>query len=97
MEKELIPELQPLFCSRASLLQAQDKMAAHPNMDCQLRLRFSDGTDVPLKIKRANIEDIITELIWNTERGIESILAASATTTEETEETTTEETEQTNE
>ena len=52
MVKDFIPELQPLFCSRASLLQAQDKLTNNPDMDCQMRLRFADGSEVALKIKQ---------------------------------------------
>ena len=59
MTKDFIPELQPLFCSRASLLQAQDKLTNNPDMDCQMRLRFADGSEVALKIKRATIETSI--------------------------------------
>lgn len=33
MTKDFIPELQPLFRSRASLLQAQDKLTNNPDMD----------------------------------------------------------------
>lgn len=54
MAKDFIPELQPLFCSRASLLQAQDKLTNNPDMDCQMRLRFADGSEVALKIKRGD-------------------------------------------
>lgn len=74
MAKDLIPELQPLFCSRASLLQAQDKLTNNPDMDCQMRLRFADGAEVALKIKRADIENIITEHIGTIETIIHKTL-----------------------
>ena len=74
MTEDLIPELQPLFCSRASLLQAQDKLTNNPDMDCQMRLRFADGSEVALKIKRADIENIITEHIETIETSIDSTL-----------------------
>ena len=74
MVKDFIPELQPLFCSRASLLQAQDKLTNNPDMDCQMRLRFADGSEVVLKIKRADIENIITEHIDTIETSIHKTL-----------------------
>ena len=74
MAKDFIPELQPLFCSRASLLQAQDKLTNNPDMDCQMRLRFADGSEVALKIKRADIENIITEHIGTIETSIHNTL-----------------------
>lgn len=74
MQKDFIPELQPLFCSRASLLQAQEKMNTQPNLDCQLRLRFSDGSQVPLNIKRADIESLIEEQVSNIEMKINETL-----------------------
>ena len=74
MTKDFIPELQPLFCSRASLLQAQDKLTNNPDMDCQMRLRFADGSEVALKIKRTDIENIITEHIGTIETSIHSTL-----------------------
>jgi hypothetical protein len=70
----LVEELQPLFCSRASLLQAQDKLTNNPDMDCQMRLRFPDGSEVALKIKRADIENIITEHISTIETSIHNTL-----------------------
>ena len=54
MTTNQITELQPLFCSRASIVKAQDKLNDNPDMDCQLRLRFADGSKVALKIKRAD-------------------------------------------
>ena len=74
MAKDLISELQPLFCSRASLLQAQDKLNSNPDMDCQMRLRFSDGSEVALNIKRNDIENIITEHIGTIETSIHKTL-----------------------
>lgn len=74
MTENLIPELQPLFCSRASLLQAQDKLTNNPELDCQMRLRFADGSEVALNIKRADIEDIICDRIGSTEDNINNAL-----------------------
>lgn len=74
MTKDFIPELQPLFCSRASLLQAQDKLTNNPDMDCQMLLRFVDGSEVALKIKRADIENIIKKHIGTIETSINSTL-----------------------
>ena len=79
MTKDFIPELQPLFCSRASLLQAQDKLTNNPDMDCQMRLRFTDGSEVALKIKRPDIENIITEHIGTIETSIHKTLDEIAT------------------
>lgn len=73
-DASLVEELQPLFCSRASLLQAQDKLTNNPDMDCQIRLRFADGSEVALKIKRADIENIITEHISTIETSIHNTL-----------------------
>lgn len=77
MAKDLIPELQPLFCSRASLLQAQDKLNSNPDMDCQMRLRFADGSEVALNIKRNDIESLISEQVSNVESSINNALNAT--------------------
>lgn len=74
MAKDFIPELQPLFCSRASLLQAQDKLTNNPDMDCQMRLRFADGSEVALNIKRNDIESLISEQVSNVESSINNAL-----------------------
>ncbi len=79
MQKDFIPELQPLFCSRASLLQAQNKLNDNPNMDCQMRLRFADGSEVVLNIRRTDIENIITEYVGNIETSINNTLTEIAT------------------
>ena len=60
MAKDLISELQPLFCSRASLLQAQDKLNSNPDMDCQMRLRFADGSEVA---QVSNVESSINNAL----------------------------------
>lgn len=83
MAKDFIPELQPLFCSRASLLKAQEKLNDNPDMDCQMRLRFADGSQVALNIKRNDIETIIAECVTNIEASIHSALEDIVT--EETE------------
>ena len=77
MAKDLISELQPLFCSRASLLQAQDKLNSNPDMDCQMRLRFADGSEVALNIKRNDIESLISEQVSNVESSINNALNAT--------------------
>ena len=74
MAKDLISELQPLFCSRASLAQAQQVIKNNPHLDCQMRLRFADGSEVALKIKRADIEDIIDEQVSKIETSIHNTL-----------------------
>ena len=74
MQKDFIPELQPLFCSRASLLQAQDKLTGNPDMDCQMRLRFADGSEVALNIKRADIESLIEKQVSDIEVKINEML-----------------------
>ena len=79
MQKDFIPELQPLFCSRASLLQAQNKLNDNPNMDCQMRLRFADGSEVVLNIRRTDIENIITESVGNIETSINNTLTEITT------------------
>ena len=79
MQKDFIQELQPLFCSRASLLQAQNKLNDNPNMDCQMRLRFADGSEVVLNIRRTDIENIITESVGNIETSINNTLTEIAT------------------
>ena len=77
MTKNLISELQPLFCSRASLLQAQEKLNSNPDMDCQMRLRFADGSEVALNIKRNDIESLISEQVSNVESSINNALNAT--------------------
>lgn len=74
MAKDFIPELQPLFCSRASLLQAQDKLTNNPDMDCQMRLRFADGSEVALKIKRADIVSLLSHSLMLVENDINDTL-----------------------
>ena len=69
MLKDFIPQLQPLFCSRASLLKAQEAIAG-TNLDCQLRIRIADGRDIPLNISRADIETIISDHIDKVEANI---------------------------
>lgn len=60
MEKEIIKSLQPLFCTRASLLQAQDKLTGKPDVDCQMRLRFANGAVLALNLTRDEIERMIS-------------------------------------
>ena len=60
MGNELINNLQPLFCTRASLLQAQDKLTSNPEVDCQMRLRFANGAELALNLTRDEIERMIS-------------------------------------
>lgn len=76
-KKDFIPELQALFCSRASLLEAKDKLNRHKDLDCQIRLRFANGQDMPLKISRAGIKTIIDDHIAEVEASIQKKLDAS--------------------
>lgn len=84
MTKDLISELQPLFCSRASLAQAQQAIKNNPHLDCQMRLRFADGLEIALNIKRADIEEIIDDQLSKVETSINNMLDENET--EETEE-----------
>lgn len=74
MEKELINSLQPMFCTRASLLQAQDKLTGNPEVDCQMRLRFSNGAELTLNLTRDEIERMISTSINAVETNIEATL-----------------------
>ena len=74
MEKELINSLQPMFCTRASLLQAQDKLTGNPEVDCQMRLRFANGAELVLNLKRDEIERMISSSLNAVETNIEATL-----------------------
>lgn len=74
MEQSKILELQPLFCTRASLLQAQEMLEKNAELDCQLRLRFANGHEVVLKVERADIETLIDIEKTATEKKIEDAL-----------------------
>ena len=74
MEKELINSLQPLFCTRASLLQAQDKLTGNPEVDCQMRLRFANGAELTLSLTRDEIERMISSTLNAVEKNIEAKL-----------------------
>lgn len=74
LTKDYIPELQPLFCLRATLLEAQAKLEAYRDQDCQLRLRIASGPDFPLNIGRDDIEAIISNHIADVEAAINQIL-----------------------
>lgn len=74
MEKELINSLQPMFCTRASLLQAQDKLTGNPEVDCQMRLRFANGAELALNLTRDEIERMISTSINAVETNIEATL-----------------------
>ena len=75
MEQSKILELQPLFCTRASLLQAQEMLEQNAELDCQLRLRFANGYEIPLKVKRTEIETLIEIQKTATEKHIEVVLS----------------------
>ena len=75
MEQSKILELQPLFCTRASLLQAQEMLEQNAELDCQLRLRFVNGYEIPLKVKRTDIETLIDIEKTATEKKIEDALS----------------------
>lgn len=74
MEKELINSLQPMFCTRASLLQAQDKLTGNPEVDCQMRLRFANGAELALNLTRDEIERMISSSLNAVETNIEAKL-----------------------
>ena len=74
MGNELINSLQPLFCTRASLLQAQDKLTGKPDVDCQMRLRFANGAELALNLTRDEIERMISSTLNAVEKNIEAKL-----------------------
>lgn len=74
MENELINNLQPMFCTRASLLQAQDKLTGNPAVDCQMRLRFANGAELALSLTRDEIERMISSSLNAVETNIEAKL-----------------------
>lgn len=79
MEKPIISELQPLFCSRASIIKAKETMAS-TNLDCQLRLRIADGRDIALNIDRNNIGVILDTQLNAVEESISQLLTNEETT-----------------
>lgn len=74
MGNELINSLQPMFCTRASLLQAQDKLTGNPEVDCQMRLRFANGAELALNLTRDEIERMISSSLNAVETNIEAKL-----------------------
>ena len=74
MTKELINSLQPMFCTRASLLQAQDKLTGNSEVDCQMRLRFANGAELALNLTRDEIERMISSSLNAVETNIEAKL-----------------------
>lgn len=79
METSMISTLQPLFCSRAALVKAQNRMthylADYPEMDCQLVLQFGDGAMCPLSgISRDDIEELLAARLAHVEQLIQSVL-----------------------
>lgn len=77
MEPEIISFLQPKFCSRAALLQVQEKLNKNLEMDCQLFIRFSDGSHLPLPTKRKDIETLLSEQLSTIEQEISETIDAS--------------------
>lgn len=75
MEQSKFSELQPFFCTRASLLQAQEMLEKNAELDCQLRLRFANGHEVVLKVEQADIETLIDIEKTATEKKIENALS----------------------
>lgn len=72
-----------MFCSRASLIKAQAKLADNTDPDAQLVVRFSDGTQKALNIKRADIENMLYTYQQCVETEIQNALdAANAATPE---------------
>lgn len=74
METSKISSLQPLFCSRAALVKVENRLNENPNADCQLMLRFNDGSMLPLLLNRETIVGIIAAQKENVEAGITSLL-----------------------
>lgn len=74
MTTNQITELQPLFCSRASIVKAQEKLNDNPDMDCQLRLRFDDGISVALLISRTDIVSLLSHSLMSVENDINDTL-----------------------
>lgn len=74
MNNDLINSLQPMFCTRASLLQAQDKLTSNPEVDCQMRLRFANGAELALNLTRDEIERMISSGLNAVETNIEAKL-----------------------
>lgn len=74
MEPEIISYLQPKFCSRAALLNAQKKLNENPSMDCRLVMQFDDGSLTPMPTKRADIVKLVDEQLISIEADINDIL-----------------------
>lgn len=73
MYTDVISELQALF-RYAALLRAQDMLASNPDMECQLLIRFANGTQIPLLIKREEINSILSVEKKRLEETIDNIL-----------------------
>lgn len=80
MEPEIISYLQPKFCSRAALLNAQKKIKENPSMDCRLVMQFDDGSLVPMPTKRADIVTLIDQQLVSIEADINDILDTNTDT-----------------
>lgn len=78
METSKISNLQPLFCSRAALVKVENRLNESPNADCQLTLRFNDGSMLPLLFNRETIVDIIAAQKTKVEADIAALLAEDA-------------------
>lgn len=74
METSKISNLQPLFCSRAALVKVENRLNEDHNADCQLMLRFNDGSMLPLLLNRETIVGIIAAQKEKVEADITSLL-----------------------
>lgn len=74
METTKISNLQPLFCSRAALVKAESKMSDNPDADCQLLLRFNDGSMLPLLLSRDDIASLIASQKEKVEASISELM-----------------------
>lgn len=77
MDTTKISSLQPLFCSRAALVKAENKMNDNPDMDCRLCLQFNDGTLHPLPMQRKDIETLIASQKGKIEESINELADAA--------------------
>lgn len=84
MDTTKISNLQPLFCSRAALVKAENKMNDNPDMDCRLCLQFNDGTVHPLPMQRKDIETLIASQKEKIEARINELADAAESSSDET-------------
>ena len=86
MNEQKLSILQPLFCSRATIVKAQNSLNEKSELDCRLLLQFADGSQVPVLLGRESIESLFQNLLSLFEENIEETF-----NTPDTEEPTTEE------